>query len=111
MRLQVRGVARGEQLVYRIGVCHLVKTLDFTDLEIAGIALVFDDVFLRAIRQRNHAAVRILDMQIATKRDDGDHVEIAQMINQTVQPVSRHGLVKKDLIGLSVNHMRAIKGN
>ena len=33
------------------------------------------------------------------------------MINQTVQFVSRHGLVKKDLIGLSVDHVRAIKGN
>ena len=28
-----------------------------------------------------------------------------------MQLVSRHGLVKKDLIGLSVDHMRAIKGN
>ena len=55
--------------------------------------------------------VRVLDVQIATKRNHGDHVEIAQMINQAMQLVSRHGLVKKDLIGLSVDHMRAVKGN
>ena len=50
-------------------------------------------------------------MQIATERNHRDHVEIAQMINQTVQLVSRHGLVKKDLIGLSVDHMRAIESD
>ena len=88
-----------------------MQALDLADLKVARIALVFDDVFLRAIRQRNHAAIRILDMQIATERNHRDHVEIAQMINQTVQLVSRHGLVKKDLIGLSVDHMRTIKGN
>ena len=50
-------------------------------------------------------------MQVATERDHGDHIIVLQMINQTVQLVSRHGLVKKDLIGLSVDHMRAIESD
>ena len=88
-----------------------MQALDLADLKVAGIALVFDDVFLRAIRQRNHAVVRVLDMQVATERDHGDHIIVLQMINQTVQLVSRHGLVKKNLIGLSVDHMRAIESD
>ena len=111
MRLQVGRIARRQQLVHGISVHNLMQALDLADLKVAGIALVFDDVFLRAIRQRNHAVVRILDMQIATKRDHGDHIIVLQMINQTVQLVSRHGLVKKDLIGLSIDHMRAIESD
>ena len=88
-----------------------MQALHLANLKIARIALVFDDVFLRAVRQRDHAVIRIHDMQIATERNHRDHVKITQVINQTVQLVSRHSLVKKDLIGLSVDHMRAIKGN
>ena len=111
MRLQVGRIARRQQLVHGISVHDLMQALDLANLKIAGIALILDDILLRAVRQRDHAMVRVLDVQIATERNHRDHVEIAQMINQTVQLVSRHGLVKKDLIGLSVDHMRAIKGN
>ena len=111
MRLQVGRIARRQQLVHGISIRHLMKALDFANLKVAGIALVFDDVFPRAIRQRNHTVVRVLNMQVATKRDHGDHIIVLQVINQTVQFVSRHGLVKKDLIGLSVDHMRAIESD
>ena len=111
MRLQVGRIARRQQLVHGISVHDLVQALHLADLKIARIALILDDILLRAVRQRNHAMVRILDVQIATERDHGDHIIVLQVINQTVQLVSRHGLVKKDLIGLSVDHMRAIKGN
>ena len=111
MRLQVGWIARRQQLIHGTSVHDLMQALDLTDLKVARIALVFDDVFLRAVRQRDHAMVRVLDVQIATERNHRNHVEIAQMINQTVQFVSRHGLIKKDLIGLSVDHVRAIKGN
>ena len=50
-------------------------------------------------------------MQITTERNHRDHVKITQVINQAMQFVGRHSLVKKNLIGLSVDHMRAIKGN
>ena len=111
MRLQVGRIARRQQLVHGISVHDLVQALHLADLKIARIALILDDILLRAVRQRNHAMVRILDVQIATERDHGDHIIVLQVINQTVQLVSRHCLVKKDLIGLSVDHMRAIKGN
>ena len=88
-----------------------MQALDLTDLKVARIALILDDILLRTVRQCDHAAIRVHDVQVPTERDHGNHVEIAQMINQTVQFVSRHGLVKKNLIGLSVDHMRAIKGN
>ena len=111
MRLQVGRIARRQQLVHGISIHDLMQALDLADLKVARIALVFDDVFLRTVRQCNHAAIRVHDVQVPTERNHRDHVKIAQMINQTVQLVSRHGLVKKDLIGLSVDHMRAIKGN
>ena len=111
MRLQVGRITRRQQLVHGISVHDLMQALDLANLKIARIALILDDILLQAVRQRDHAMVRVLDVQIATERNHRDHVEIAQMINQTVQLVSRHGLVKKDLIGLSVDHMRAIKGN
>ena len=88
-----------------------MQALHLANLKVAGIALILDDILLRAVRQRDHAVVRVLDVQIATERNHRDHVKITQVINQAVQLVSRHGLVKKDLIGLSVDHMRAIKGN
>ena len=50
-------------------------------------------------------------MQVAPERDHGDHIIVLQVINQTVQFVSWHGLVKKDLIGLSVDNMRAIESD
>ena len=111
MCLQVGRIARRQQLVHGISIRHLMKALDFANLKVAGIALVFDDILLRAVRQCNHAAIRVLYMQVAPERDHGDHIIVLQVINQTVQLVSRHGLVKKDLIGLSVDHMRTIKGN
>ena len=111
MRLQVGRIARRQQLVHGISIHDLMQALDLADLKIAGIALVFYDILLRAVRQRNHAAVRILNMQVASERNHRNHVKIAQVINQTVQFVSRHGLVKKNLIGLSIDHMRAIKGH
>ena len=111
MRLQIGRVARRQQLVHGISISDLMQALDLADLKVARIALILDDILLRAVRQRDHAMVRILDVQIATERNHRDHVKITQVINQAMQLVSRHGLVKKDLIGLSVDHMRAIKGD
>lgn len=95
MRLQVGRIARRQQLVHGISIHDLMQALDLADLKVARIAPVFDDVLLRAIRQRNHAMVRVLDMQVATERNHGDHIIVLQVINQTVQFVSRHGLVKR----------------
>ena len=111
MRLQVGRIARRQQLVHGISISDLMQALHLADLKIARIALILDDILLRAVRQRDHAMVRVLDVQITTERNHRDHVKNTQMINQTVQFVSRHGLVKKDLIGLSVDHMRAIESD
>ena len=88
-----------------------MQALHLANLKIARVALILDDILLRAVRQRDHAMVRVLDMQITTERNHRDHVKITQVINQAMQFVGRHSLVKKNLIGLSVDHMRAIKGN
>ena len=111
MCLQVGRIACRQQLVYGISVHDLMQALDLADLKVAGIALVFDDILLRAVRQCNHAAIRVLYMQVAPERDHGDHIIVLQVINQTVQFVSWHGLVKKDLIGLSVDNMCAIESD
>ena len=111
MRLQVGRIARRQQLVHGISVHDLMQALDLANLKVARIALVFDDVFLRAVRQRDHAMVRVLDVQIATERDDGDHVKITQVINQAMQFVGRHSLIEQHLVGLSIDDVRAIKGN
>ena len=55
--------------------------------------------------------VRVLDVQIATKRNHRDHVKITQVINQAMQFVGRHSLIEQHLVGLGIDHMRAIKGN
>ena len=62
MCLQIGRIARGKQFVHRIGIRDLMKALDLADLKIARIALVFDDILLRAIGQRDHAAIRVHDM-------------------------------------------------
>ena len=58
-----------------------MKALDFANLKIAGVALVFDDILLRAVRQRNHAAIRVLYMQVTPERNHRDHVKAAKMVN------------------------------
>ena len=88
-----------------------MQALDLADLKVAGIALVFDNVFLRAIRQRNHAVVRVLDMQVATERNHRDHVKITQVINQTMQFVGRHSLIEQHLVGLGIDDVCAVKGH
>ena len=111
MRLQVGRIASRQQLVHGISISDLMQALHLADLKIARIALVFDDVFLRAVRQRDHAAVRILDVQIATKRNHRDHVKITQVINQTMQFVGRHSLIEQHLVGLGIDDVCAVKGH
>ena len=111
MRLQIGRVARSEQLVHGISVHDLMQALHLANLKIARVAFILDDILLRAIRQRNHAAVRILDMQIATERNHRDHVEIAQMINQAMQFIGRHSLIEQHLVGLGIDDVSAIKGH
>ena len=111
MRLQVGRIARRQQLVHGISISDLMQALDLADLKIARIALVFDDVFLRAVRQRDHAAVRVLDVQIATERNHRDHVKITQVINQAMQFVGRHSLIEQYLVGLGIDDVCAVKGN
>ena len=111
MRLQVGRIARRQQLVHGISISDLMQALHLANLKIARVALILDDILLRAVRQRDHAMVRVLDVQIATERNHRDHVKITQVINQTVQLVSRHGLVKKHLVGLGIDDVCAVKGH
>lgn len=111
MRLQVGRIARRQQLVHGISVHNLMQALDLANLKIARIALILDDILLRVVRQRDHAMVRVLDMQITTERNHRDHVKITQVINQAMQFVGRHSLIEQHLVGLSVDHMRAVKGH
>ena len=111
MRLQVGRIARRQQLVHGISISNLMQALHLADLKIARIALILDDILLRAVRQRDHAMVRVLDMQITTERNHRNHVKITQAINQAMQFVGRHSLIEQHLVGLSVDHMRAVKGN
>ena len=88
-----------------------MQALDLADLKVARIALVFDDVFLRTVRQCDHAAIRVLDMQIATERNHRDHVKITQVINQAMQFVGRHSLIEQYLVGLGIDDVSAVKGH
>ena len=63
MRLQVGRIARRQQLVHGISVHNLMQALDLADLKIARVALILDDILLRAVRQRDHAMVRVLDVR------------------------------------------------
>ena len=50
-------------------------------------------------------------MQIAAERNHGDHVKVTQMVEQAMQLVDRHGLVEQHLVGLSIDHVRTVKGH
>lgn len=86
-----------------------MQALDLTDLKVARIALILDDVLLRAVRQRNHAAIRVLYMQVTPERNHGDHIKVAQMINQAMQFIDRHRLVEQHLIGLGIDTCAPLK--
>ena len=111
VRLQIGRIARSEQLVHGISICDLMKALNLTDLEVARVALVLDDILLRTVRQRNHAAIRVHDVQVATERDHGNHVKVAQVIEQAMQLIDRHGLVKQHLVGLGIDYVCTVKGH
>ena len=50
-------------------------------------------------------------MQIAAERNHGDHVKVTQMVEQAMQLVDWHGLVEQHLVGLSIDHVRTVKGH
>ena len=88
-----------------------MQALDLTNLKIARVALILDDILLRAVRQRDHAMVRVLDVQIATERNHRNHVKITQVINQAMQFVGRHSLIEQHLVGLGIDDVSAVKGH
>ena len=111
MRLQVGRIARRQQLVHGISISDLMQALDLANLKIARVALILDDILLRAVRQRDHAMVRVLDVQIATERNHRDHIKITQVINQAMQFVGRHSLIEQNLVGLGIDDVSAVKGH
>ena len=99
------------QLVHGISISDLMQALHLANLKIARVALILDNILLRAVRQRDHAMVRVLDVQIATERNHRNHVKITQVINQAMQFVGWHSLIEQHLVGLGIDDVSAVKGH
>ena len=50
-----------------------------------------------------------LDEQLAPLRDPGNDIELAHVLYERAQRIDIDGLIVEDLIGLGIDHMRAVE--
>ena len=73
-------------------------------------ALIFDNVEILAAIADDMARTP-LDEQLAPLRDPGNDVELAHVLYERAQRIDIDGPIVEDLIGLGIDHMRAVEGD